>query len=285
MKKLAIIIDSSSGLTKEQAQRLGFYYLPLIIQIDGKSYQDGIEITKDNLFTVFNKNTKNVLTSATPIGYASDLFAQLSNEYENLVVFPISMHLSGQYQILKNLEQEFPKLKVIASLNLSFTVLDQVSRFKKEFALSNDVDLSIKNVSDWNKSLDITLIPKYNDYLVRGGRLTPALATLAKLLKIVPLIRFREGKLVKQGKGRIFLKSVFDEINRKLELKENRDLVLLTANGDFDQEIIDYYKNSYDGNILVFPIPTVVAIHTGPEAIVIGTGENIVDSLKEYERI
>ncbi|WP_334687351.1 DegV family protein [Mycoplasmopsis felis] len=76
--------------------------------------------------------------------------------------------------------------------------------------------------------MDITLIPKHNDYLVKGGRLSPAAATIAKLLKIVPLIRFENGKLEKQGKGRLFLKSIFNEIDIKFN-NSNSDLVFLTC--------------------------------------------------------
>ncbi|MFL1037999.1 DegV family protein, partial [Mycoplasmopsis synoviae] len=50
----------------------------------------------------------------------------------------------------------------------------------------------------------VSLVPKYNNFLVKGGRLSPQAALLAKLLNIVPIIKFENGELKKEGKGRIF---------------------------------------------------------------------------------
>ena len=39
--KIAVITDSGSGLTKQQANELGIYYLPLQIIVNDKMYLDG----------------------------------------------------------------------------------------------------------------------------------------------------------------------------------------------------------------------------------------------------
>lgn len=61
MKKLGIIIDSFSSLSKKEAQDLGFEFLSLQLEADGKLYQDGILDAKEMLETV--RDAKVVATS------------------------------------------------------------------------------------------------------------------------------------------------------------------------------------------------------------------------------
>ncbi|WAM02729.1 DegV family protein [Mycoplasmopsis felis] len=183
MKNIAIVVDSSCGLTENQAKKLDLFYLPLIIEVDGKVYKDGIEVSSENLFEIFTLKSSKAITSATPIGYASELFTELSEKYDYIVVFPISQYLSSQYKFLKTLEKDFSKLRVIESVNISFTILEQINRFKDFYSKTQDIQWAIDECSKWNNELDITLIPKYNDYLVKGGRLSSAAATMAKIIK------------------------------------------------------------------------------------------------------
>ncbi len=48
--KYAIVTDSSIGLTKAQTEKLGWFFLPLNLVIDGVNYADGVDITSDTLF-------------------------------------------------------------------------------------------------------------------------------------------------------------------------------------------------------------------------------------------
>ncbi|WP_429994896.1 DegV family protein, partial [Mycoplasmopsis bovis] len=51
--KYAIVTDSSIGLTKAQTEKLGWFFLPLNLVIDGVNYADGVDITSDTLFEKF----------------------------------------------------------------------------------------------------------------------------------------------------------------------------------------------------------------------------------------
>ncbi|QKT05231.1 DegV family protein [Mycoplasma sp. OR1901] len=276
MKKIAIVVDSSIGLTEKEANEKGLYFLPLIIEIDGKEYYDGIDISHHNIFEKFNLETKTYSTSATPIGYSCKMIEELSENYDNIVVFPISKHLSGQYSILKNLEKDYPKLRVIESINISGTLQIQVNKFIKLYSETKDLEYSISQVEPWDNELDVTLIPKYNNYLLKGGRLTPAAATLAKLLKVVPMIRFEEGQLLKQGKGIVFNRTVEKEIENKLK-KENYDTDILIISSEMEtiNYYLDYIKNKYNIVAKYAFIPSVILIHVGPEALVIATKKDI----------
>ncbi|TDV24267.1 DegV family protein with EDD domain [Mycoplasmopsis mustelae] len=285
MNKIAIVVDSSCGLNQNQAKKLGFFYLPLLIEINGQILRDGVDVDDKSLYNIFDLETKSAKTSVTPLGYMSELFKQLSDEFDYIIVFPISQHLSNQFNILKTLQAEFPKLKVVASKQISIGILEQISKFKQFLNETQDIESALKLIENEYKSVEITLIPKYNDFLVKGGRLSSAAAVIAKLAKIVPLIKFEDGKLISVGKGRIFLKTVCQQIKQKFQTNPNLDLVLLTANKQIDSEILAFCESELHICPKISQIPAVLAVHTGPQAIAILVSENLNDILGEYFEI
>lgn len=283
MKDIAIVVDSACGLDKIQAEKHGFYFLPLQIQMDGLNYNDGIDINSSTFFDKFNLNTKGVKTSATPIGYSENLIEELSNKYKQVVIFPISQHLSSQYSFLKIISDKYQNVHVVESVDVAQTILFRVNKFITNLEKLG-LDNSIKLASIWNDSeLDITLVPKYNDYLVKGGRLSKPVATLAKLLKIVPLIRFQNGTLEKQGKGRLFLKSLQNALDEKMQkFSSDDEIILLGQKTSEAKELLTYLEQKYQVKTRIFPIPNVISIHTGPEAIVILKGTKLKTTLEKY---
>ncbi|QIW62037.1 DegV family protein [Mycoplasmopsis gallinacea] len=283
MKNTIIILDSSSGLDAQKAKEIGFEFLPLQVDIDGTTYKDGIDIKSDNLFNIFTLDSKVAKTSSTPLGYIQNLFEKLSNEYENVVYFPISTHLSSQYKIAKNLESEIKNLHVIESQDIACLITIKAFRLKALLEQGMNTKQAVAEVQKWDENFDVTLIPKYNDYLVKGGRLHPAAAALAKLFKIVPLIKFEKGQLLKEGKGRVFLKAVFNSIDDKASKVDNLkdyDFILLHSNNSEISKVKQYIQEKYNLDVYTGNIPSVVSIHTGPEAIVVILTKKIAPEVK-----
>ena len=50
MKKIAVVTDSNSGITQEEAQKMGIYVLPMPFTIDGKEYFEGISLTQEEFY-------------------------------------------------------------------------------------------------------------------------------------------------------------------------------------------------------------------------------------------
>ncbi|EIE42450.1 fatty acid-binding protein DegV-like protein [Mycoplasmopsis canis UFG4] len=283
MKDLAIVVDSACGLDEKQAELYGYYFLPLQIEIDNVTYNDGIDLTAKNFFEKFSLKSENVKTSATPLGYSKNLLEQLSKEYKRVVVFPISTKLSSQYNSLNLIAQDFDNVFIVESVDVAQTILFRVDKFletyKKE-GFEKAFEISSKWIDD---EMDITLLPKYNDYLVKGGRLSKSAAALAKLLQIVPFIRFTNGSLEKQGKGRVFNKSLQNVVDEKMQNQNEEDQIIILGEKNSDVEaLITYIQSTYKIQSFTMPIPNVISIHTGPEAVVIIKGPKLKDKMEKY---
>lgn len=291
--KIGIVVDSSCGLTKKQAEKKGWHYLPLYITIDGNEYKDGVEISPSTL-TDFYKSDSKVSTAATPIGFVDDLFDKLSKEYDQVIVYPISKHLSSQYQNLKVIakKEKYSNIHIIESIGVTHLILDDLLKFEHDIK-NNEITYKqgINRMADpklKEKSI-VYLIPKTNDALLNGGRLTPAAHKIASLLKIVPIISFKEGKLEKHGKGRVFDKTLtktFDaywkEVDKFLDKSKPYSLIINHVKNQDIDNIVSRFKEMHSNlNIKIIPTPSVIGIHTGLESIAISIIENseLLDNL------
>ncbi|QZE12219.1 DegV family protein [Mycoplasma sp. Ms02] len=279
MKNIAIVVDSSCGLTKEQVEEKGWFFLPLHIEIDQTIYDDGINLNSSNIFEIFSKDSKNAKTSLTKPGEGVELFEKLSKEYEHIVFYPISKHLSGQYQAFKLLESEFPKLKVVESKRIAQLIVLDLLAFEQNLKNGMNFQEAFDKINDFQKAY-ISLMPKYNDFLVKGGRLHAAAATVAKLFKIIPIIKFEDGQLLKEDKGRVFDKTVNNVITKKANEASGTMMILHSGNQNIDS-IVEYAEQESNRKVYVASIAPVVAIHTGPEAVVVISFEENYDDLIE----
>ncbi|WP_027120538.1 DegV family protein [Mycoplasmopsis lipofaciens] len=269
----AIVVDSSCGLTKEEAKKLGWYYLPLHISIDGKEFRDGIDVDSSTLFNFYNLKS-DVKTSAFNIGEAEQLFNELSKNYEKIVVYPISKHLSGAYQQIKTLANDFPKVVVIESIQVLNMITLECLWFEREMKNnSSKFEEYISWIESGGLNKSATLIPKYNQFLVKGGRLHSSAAVVARMLKIVPIIKWEKGMLVKESLGRVFSKATLKYIGEKSKsFKPKHKGQLLTfylhsnASEEDKKAYISEFRNKFNQDPIVDYIAPVVSIHTGPEA-------------------
>ena len=50
MSKIAIVTDSNSGITQEQAKEAGIFVLPMPFMINGTTYYEDINLTQEQFY-------------------------------------------------------------------------------------------------------------------------------------------------------------------------------------------------------------------------------------------
>ena len=86
--KIAVITDSGTGWSEEQAKEKGLFYLPLQVKCGDEEFLDGIDITVSELYERL-RNGEMPTTSMPPLGRVEALFAQLKEEgYEYVIAVP-----------------------------------------------------------------------------------------------------------------------------------------------------------------------------------------------------
>lgn len=203
--KIAVVTDSGSGLTKQQADELGIFYLPLQIIIQDKMFLDGENITVEEIYE-YLRNGEMPTTSMPPMGLVEELFTQLKEEgYEAVIAVPLSQGLSSTSSIMQAVAKEHDvKLHIIES----YTTCN-IQRYLAESAIKLvqqglDLDTICERLNASAADSGTLIIPDDLQHLKRGGRLTPLAAALGGLLKIKPILR-----LDRESEGKV---DVFDKV-------------------------------------------------------------------------
>jgi DegV family protein with EDD domain len=160
--KLAIIVDSSCGLTKKQAENKGLYYLPLFLTIDNKEYEDGVEIDQKTFPKLVTLKSE-VKTSASSPKAILDLYEKLSKEYDQVIVYPISKHLSSQYSNLKTFTKKYKNINIINSYALSGFVIGEVEYIREMNEKEIPIEKIIEEINKRSKKMIGFLVPKNMD--------------------------------------------------------------------------------------------------------------------------
>ena len=203
--KIAVVTDSGSGLTKQQADELGIFYLPLQIIIQDKMFLDGENITVEEIYE-YLRNGEMPTTSMPPMGLVEELFTQLKEEgYEAVIAVLLSQGLSSTSSIMQAVAKEHDvKLHIIES----YTTCN-IQRYLAESAIKLvqqglDLDTICERLNASTADSGTLIIPDDLQHLKRGGRLTPLAAALGGLLKIKPILR-----LDRESEGKV---DVFDKV-------------------------------------------------------------------------
>ena len=121
---------------------------------------------------------------------------------------------------------------------------------------------------------DAIFVPESLQYLKNGGRISPAVATIANLIGVLPILTFKDGVVGKQGVTRTVKKafmSNFEEWKKNIPtLKDEYTLVVLTSSNEEDKiekakEILQIINPEME--VIYRNLSLNVTAHAGPGVI------------------
>lgn len=194
MEKILVMADSNSGITQEEGKKLGIEVIPMPFTVDGEAFLEDINLTQEQFYE-FLKNNANVSTSQPSTFMIEELWTERLEEYDYIIYFPMMASLSATCESLTLLSEKFNgKVKVIDNKRISITqkesAIEAVTMVKKGYSF----DEIVKYLYDTAHLASIYICPDTLKYLKKGGRIKPAAAALATILKIKPLLYTRGDK-------------------------------------------------------------------------------------------
>lgn len=292
MSKVAILTDSNSGMTQDEAKRLGIACMPMPFRINGEEYLEDINLSQEQFYE-FLMNDADVSTSQPSVGTVKGYYDRLLEDHDEIVHIPMSSGLSSTYQTASMIshEEEYEgKVFVVNSQRISGSQKYDALNAKK----MADQGMSGQEISDlltktkMDTTIYITLETLY--YLEKGGRLTPAAAAMGKLLKIKPVLTiqgdkldsFKKTRTVAKGKD-IMLEATINDINERIDPEgkgENVDFIVhYTYDRQLGLDFRDQILEAFPGKeIPVEPLSLSVSCHIGPNSVAVICCKKILQS-------
>ena len=89
MSKIAVVTDSNSGITQDDAKELGVYVLPMPFTIGEEDYFEGINLTQEGFYEKL-KNGEDIMTSQPSPDAVTRLWDELLKDYNQVVHIPMT---------------------------------------------------------------------------------------------------------------------------------------------------------------------------------------------------
>lgn len=203
--KLAVVTDSTAILPEAVANHPDLYVVAIPVIIDGKLYNEGIDIEADEYYHMLNNSKEFPTTSQPAVGEVMDLYERLKKDgYDTILSIHLSGGISGFVHTLAGIKDEFSELEVIpfdseiTSMPMGNMVEAALTMKDNGAGLTAILD-HLRMIRD--NTYAYLIVDDLNN-LVRGGRLTNGAALIGGLLKIKPILTFDKGKIVLSEKIR-----------------------------------------------------------------------------------
>lgn len=273
MAKILLSADSTCDISGELLESTGAKLFPLHIILNEESYDDGVDITPDEIYRHFERTGKLPKTAAINTQEYIDKFTPYIEQGYDIVHINLGSALSSSYQNCVTAAERIGHLYPVNSCNLSsgsgHLVIEAASLIAQGY--------SAKEVADELKEL----VPKCHasfvidklDYLRAGGRCSTLAMLGANLLKLKPSIEVlnTDGSMVvgKKYRGKydkVLLTYVHDQLEKYDKIRNHR--IFITHAG-VDQMYVDVVREElerlhYFKKIYVERASCTISSHCGP---------------------
>lgn len=283
MKKIAVVTDSNSNITQQEAKELkDVYVIPMPFIVDGEEYFEDVNLTQEGFYEKLLAGA-DISTSQPAVGQVTELWDELLKKYDQIVHIPMSSALSESCNSAKNYAKEYNGRVVVVdnrriSITLRQSVLDALTLAKK----GCDGEEIRQELEETQSDSSIYIMVDTLKYLKKGGRITPAAAAIGTLLKIKPVLQIQGGKLDQYAKvmnekvARIKMIGAMkhDFETRFAEFVANGEIEIEMAYTncvgkaeEFKKQVQEAFPNVKIGPMV--PLPLSIACHIGSGALAV----------------
>ena len=203
MNRIAIVTDSNSGITQQEAKQLDVTVLPMPFYINDVLYFEEITLSQEEFYRHLEGDA-DISTSQPAPGDVTDLWDRLLGDgYDEIVHIPMSSGLSSSCQSAIMLSEAYDgKVQVVNNQRISVTqrqsVLDALT-----LRAQGKTSVEIREILEARKfESSIYICLETLKYLKKGGRITPAAAAIGTVLNLKPVLQIQGEKLDAYAKVR-----------------------------------------------------------------------------------
>jgi len=209
---MKIVTDSGADLSFEECQQIGVTMVPLKVEVDGVSYQSGVDIDPEKFYDMMDASPSMPVTSTPSIGDFARVFETLAEEGEEILSIHISSGLSATYNVAKQAVDTLANTHVhlFDALTLSAGQAWFVNAAAKLRDAGKSMDEVLAKLSQMQAAMTTHFTLPDLKYLIAGGRISHLKGLLASLLGIKPVIEVskEDGKYYDRVKKRSFQKAI-----------------------------------------------------------------------------
>lgn len=280
---IAIVTDTNSGLSAEQANQYGIHLVAMPVIVDGETYFENESIFQEEFFQRL-RNGACVSTSQPAPGALMDCWEGLLERCEDIIYLPMSSGLSSSCSSAAMLAQEYDgRVHVVDNHRISVTLRQSVLEARYMVCQGKTVPEIVAYLEKDGLESSIYVAVNTLEYLKKSGRVTAAGAAIGTILNIKPVLQIQGGKLdaYKKVRGmRSAMQAMIDGLKQDQlgRFAEQKLTVRAAYSGDAEAGAAwqaELQKAFPEYDVGLDPLPISISCHTGDGALGVGMMKDI----------
>ncbi len=265
---IQLVTDSTCDLPQSVIDQYGIHVLPVMVNINGTEYRDGIDISREDFYAQLKNLDNKVGTAATPPRLAAELFESLPADDEILCVM-LSSKLSATIDsVTQGASAAGREITMHDSNSISSGLGFQVVAAAEALAGGGSIADAISAAEAvYSKNYLYALLDTL-EFLKRGGRVSGLQASVGSVLQFKPLLIVEGGKIEPFLRPRTSKKA----FKKLMEIGEGHGklekLAIIHADApDRAEAAKQALAGLVEGEITIVPVTPAIGVHTGPNTI------------------
>jgi DegV family protein with EDD domain len=271
---LQLVTDSSADLPSELLEKYNISVVPLTINIDGKEYIDGVDLTPTDFYEkMFKSRTLPKTSQPSPAAF-EEIFNKLSGKGP-ILCLTISSGLSGTYQSAcmgRDLSgKDVYVFDTLAGSLAHGLQLIEAGNLAKQGLPINEI---IERLEELRSRSNILILLDTLENIVKGGRLSKFQGSLAKILDIKVLLEGINGKveIVEKVRGkRKFLNRIINVIGERKQDFSNTVFGITHVNNISDAEFLktEIIKKYNPKGVIINQMGATMGTYAGKDGMIV----------------
>jgi len=267
---IAIVTDSTADLPQEMIEKYSIRVMHNFIIIDGKEYEDNVDITREEFYERLPQMAKSPTTATASSGSYQDLYEEIFRKgYNHIIsIHPPSL-LSGIHNAASVAAEAFRgRVHVIDSGSISMGMGLQVLQAAEAAAKGMHVKEILEFLVDVKRRVRLFAMLDTLEFIRRSGRVSWARARIGTLLSVKPFIELRDGKVLSLGQVRTRMKGIRHLIELYGSQGVVEKLAILHTNAESEaRNFLEAIGVSTNLPPFLVNVTTIIGTHVGPNAL------------------
>ncbi len=276
--KVILFADSSIDLTKELCDRYSIHTVPIHVILEDKTYEDGVDITTEEIFEHYYKTKELPKTAAINVNdIVTALRPYVEDGYE-IVYISLGSALSSSYRNSCLAAEELGgKVYPVDSCSLSTGAGLLAIEAAERIAQGMPAKQVAEEVSALNQKNHASFVLDTLEFLRAGGRCSALAAFGANLLGLKPSIKvFNEqqgamgvGKKYRGKYEKVVMEYVDDTLAQYDNIKTDRAFVTYSSmDNDIEKKVFDYVvSKGIFKEVFLTRASGTISSHCGPNTL------------------
>jgi len=271
---IRIVTDSTADIPPDMVERLGIAVVPSYIAFGDETYQDGVDLTKEQFYDKLIASRVIPTTAAPPIGAYEEVFRRLASETDEIISLQLISGLSALYSVAavaaRNVSQATGvRIEVVDTGQVTMGYGWMAVAAAEAAGRGETLDRIVTLVEGMKPRARVLAILDTLEFVHRGGRVNWATAMIGTLLRVKPIIEIYLGKVELLERTRTIERSLDRLMERLQAMGQLERAIVLHANAlPLAHRLAERLQAVYPNwELRIGHAGVTIASHAGPGAV------------------